>query len=447
MKILTCHTFYQQHGGEDQVFQDETRLLEMHGHEVIRFVRHNDAIDGMRRWPLALGTIWNRKVCAELRRTIRRERPCLVHFTNIFPLISPGAYYAARAEGVKVVQSLHNYRLICPSAFLLRDGKVCEDCMGRMIAWPAVRHGCYRGDRRATAVVTTMLAAHRTLRTWSRMVDLFVAITEFSRRKFIEGGLPAGKIVVKPNFVYDDSGPGSGSGGFAVFAGRLSPEKGLDTLLAAWSQLKIDLPLTIIGDGPLADRVRRAAAENSRVRWLGHQRLEKVLEIVGAAKFLVLPSVWYEGALPRTVLEAFSKGTPVVASNLGAMTEGIQHGKTGLLFAPGDPDALGHAVNRIMSDPKTLDGMRAAARREFEQKYTAVTNYRLLLQVYSRALGPVMSPTSPAPTPAAVRCSWQSGFNDGAREARRPIPWRERLPRQIEEQHTEPTPAHMSFEQ
>jgi glycosyltransferase involved in cell wall biosynthesis len=386
VKILQCHNFYQQPGGEDQVFHDEAHLLRAHGHEVIQFTRHNDAIRDMPAWKAALNTIWNRETCADLRRVLREERPAVVHFTNTFPLISPAAYYTVRKTGAKVVQSLHNYRLLCPNAQFLRDGRPCESCLGRMIAWPAVQHACYRNDRKSTAVVAAMLTVHRSLGTWHRAVDLYLALTEFGRRKFIEGGIPADKIVVKPNFIREDPSLGDGSGGYAVFVGRLSPEKGLETILNAWSQLKVDLPLVIAGDGPLADRVRQAAEQNSRIRWLGHQPSQRVLEIVGQAKFLLLPSLWYEG-LPKIIVEAFSKGTPVIASNLGAMTELIEHGQNGMLFTPGDPTALAAAVHQVLEDDATLPRMRRAARDEFERKFTAEANYKLLMAAYRRALG------------------------------------------------------------
>jgi glycosyltransferase involved in cell wall biosynthesis len=353
---------------------------------VARFTRHNDAIKGMPSWKVALRTIWNRQTIAELRSTIRRERPAIVHFTNTFPLISPSAYYAARREGVKIVQSLHNYRLLCPNALFLRDGKVCELCLGRAIPWPAVRYACYRDNRPATAAVAAMLTFHRAIGTWSRVVDLFCALTEFGKQKFIEGGLPADKVAVKPNFMRVDPGPGDGAGGYAVFVGRLSAEKGLETVLSAWLTHGIDLPLWIVGDGPLAPRVQQAAAENQRVTWLGRQPPERVLEIVGGAALLVLPSVWYEG-FPKTIVEAFSKGTPVVTSNLGSMAEVVEDRRTGRLVAPGNAASLAEAIQSLAADAQTLRNMRLAARTEFEQKYTAEVNYQILLALYRRASG------------------------------------------------------------
>jgi glycosyltransferase involved in cell wall biosynthesis len=386
VKILQCHNFYQQPGGEDQVFHDEAHLLRSYGHEVIQFTRHNDVLRDMPAWQAAVRTVWNRETVRELRSTIRKERPAIVHFTNTFPLISPAAYYAARKEGVKVVQSLHNYRLLCPNAQFLRDGRVCESCLLKTVPWPAVRYSCYRNDRRSTAVVAGMLTIHRAMGTWKRAVDLYLALTEFGRRKFIEGGLPAEKIAVKPNFIRVDPGAGDGLGKYAVFVGRLSTEKGIDTLLNAWSHLQGDLKLSIVGDGPLAGRVRDAAAQDPRIQWLGFQPPDRVLEIIGSARFLVLPSLWYEG-LPKIIVEAFSKGTPVVASNLGAMTELIDPGRTGLLFTPGDPASLIESVAKLSNDGDVLARMRVAVRHEFEQKFTPEANYQILMAAYARVLG------------------------------------------------------------
>jgi len=386
MKILLCHNYYQQPGGEDQVFADEASLLQSHGHEVMRFTLHNDAIDGMSRWSLARRTLWNRQSYHQLRQLMRQERPDVMHCTNTFPLISPAAYYAARAEGVAVVQSLHNYRLLCPNAQFHRDGRVCRDCMGRRLPWPGVLRGCYRNDRAASAVVAAMLGVHRALKTWTRTVDVYIALTEFSRRTFVEGGLPAERIVVKPNFVHPDPGPGSGDGQYAVFVGRLAPEKGVNTLLAAWSRLSPPIRLKIVGDGPAANAVRQAASADPRIQWLGFRPLDEVCSILGEAACLVMPSTWYE-TFGRTMIEAFAKGTPVIASRLGAMAELVDDGRTGLHFEPQNADDLASKVERLLADPAEAARMRGEARLQYERKYTAEANYRMLMAIYEQACG------------------------------------------------------------
>ena len=384
MKLLLCHNYYQQAGGEDQVFADETQLLESRGHEVIRYSVHNDAIDDMSRWNVALRTLWNQNSYREIRGLIRRERPDLVHFTNTFPLISPAAYYAAQREAVPVVQTLHNYRLLCSDGNLFRNQRPCEDCLGRSVPWPAVLHSCYRSSRLATGVVATMTVMHRLLRTWQNSVDRYIALSHFSATKFVAGGLPAEKIAVKPNFIAPDPGPRNGVGKYAIFVGRFALGKGLDTLLEAWEQLSDVMPLKILGTGPLDPMVRERAAQNRAIEILGSQPTDEVIRYVGDATCLVLPSGLYENC-PKTMLEAFAVGTPVVASRVGALEEMVDHEKTGLLFEPQNGRDLAAQIKRLARDASLREGMRTAARRQYEDLYTEETNYRQLMDIYRQA--------------------------------------------------------------
>ena len=235
-------------------------------------------------------------------------------------------------------------------------------------------------DRRASAVVVAMLGLHRALGTWSRLVARYIALTEFARRKFVEGGLPADRIAVKPNFLHPDPGPGRGDGGFALFVGRLSEEKGIESLLRAWEGID-DVPLRIVGEGPLAPLVREAAERTGSVRWLGRLPQEEVQRLLGEARCLVVPSRWYEG-FPRVVVEAYARGTPVVASRLGGLAEIVDGRRTGRLFRPDDADELARAVRSIDAEAGAL---RAAARAEFEARYTAEASYRTLMRIYAEA--------------------------------------------------------------
>jgi glycosyltransferase involved in cell wall biosynthesis len=383
MKIVLVHNHYQQQGGEDAVFADEAGLLEARGHEVIRYTLHNDTIADMSRWQVAQRTLWNRKVYRELRSLFRCERPAVMHCTNTFPLVSPAAYYAASAAGVPVVQSLHNYRLLCVNSLFMRDGKVCESCLGKRVAWQGVLHRCYRDSRSGSAVVAALQAVHRTLGTWTRKVDAYIALTQFAREKFIVGGLPADKLFVKPNFVSPDPGLGSGRGGYGIFVARLSPEKGIETLISAWQGLPSAAKLKIVGDGPCREAVIAAAKQNPNIEWLGHQPREKVQALMAEAAFLAIPSNWFEG-LPKTILEAFAVGTPVVGSRLGGIAEAVSHARTGRLFTAGDEVDLRTQIQTLLSDPPELAAMRLRARREFELKYTADRNYEMLIGLYSR---------------------------------------------------------------
>lgn len=388
MNVLLVHNFYQQPGGEDSVFAEEHRLLEQNGDGVVRFTVHNDAVAAMGKFELARKTIWNRDAQAALREAIRAHGSDVVHFHNTFPLISPAAYYAAHAEGAAVVQTLHNYRLLCPAATFCRDGEVCEDCLGRAVAWPGVWHKCYRDNRIASAAVAAMLAFHRMKKTWRDEVDAYIALTEFARSKFIEGGLPAERIIVKPNFVDPDPEAGRGSGGYALFVGRLTQEKGVPTLLDAWKLLSAtgEIPLRIVGDGPMVDQVRTACRHVAGMEYVGRRPSEVVYGMMGDARMLIFPSQWFEGQ-PRTIVESLAKGTPVVASRLGSMSEMIEHGRSGMLFAPGDAEDLAQQVRRLMSLPDSeAAAMRRSARQQFEQHYTAGTNYPLLRGIYQFAM-------------------------------------------------------------
>lgn len=381
MKIFAVHDYYQQPGGEDRVFEAERDLLRSRGHEVVTLTEHNDDIPGMTRLTLAARTFWSRRTYRRARDLIRRERPDVVHVHNTLPLISPSVYHAAHSEGVPVVQTLHNYRLLCPMAQLFRAGSICEDCLGRRLAWPGIRHACYRGSRTATASVAVMTAAHRALGTWSRKVDLFIALTEFARSRFVAGGLEPSRVAVKPNFVDPDPGVGEGGGGYALFVGRLSPEKGVDVLLRAWERLGGEIPLEILGDGPLAGRVRDAASNLRGVEWRGRASRAGVLQRMKQADLLVFPSVWYEG-FPVTIAEAFATGLPVVASDIGGLGELVRDRETGFLAPPGDAVGLAETVREARSAPDRLRSIRGSCRETFGSRYSGEVNHRHLIQLY-----------------------------------------------------------------
>jgi glycosyltransferase involved in cell wall biosynthesis len=382
MKILFIHNYYQQPGGEDQVFSAESNMLKKHGHEVRLFTVHNDRIKGMNSLTVARNALWNTTIASDLREVIRKVRPDVIHFHNTFPFISPAAYCAAKAEGVPVVQTLHNYRFLCPNALFFRNGHICEDCMGKFALWPSVLHACYRKSRAATSVTAGMLSVHRVLRTYSRMVDIYIALTDLARQKFIQGGLPAEKIAVKPNFVDPDPGTGNGRGGYALFVGRLTQEKGVETLLQAWRNLA-KVPLKLIGDGPLLDKAKSLSPKSVEV--LGKKNHDKTLGYMANALFLVMPSEWYEG-FPMTIAEAFACGVPVVASRLGAMAEIIEDGRTGLLFEAGNAEDLANKVQWLVEHPEKAEEMGRNARAEYEANYTPERNYEMLMEIYERAI-------------------------------------------------------------
>jgi glycosyltransferase involved in cell wall biosynthesis len=390
MKIVVAHNTYQQPGGEDIVFRNECELLKSAGHTVVEYLRSNhDASNyvSVSKLSLAKNTIWSSDTRRDFRQLLLRERPDVVHVHNTFVMVSPSIYWACRDARVPVVQTLHNYRLLCPGATFFRDGKVCEECLDHGV-WRGVRYGCVQGSTTATAVLAAMLTTHHYLGTWSRLIEYFFAPTEFARRKFIKGGLPQNKILVKPNFVDPDPGEGTGERSYALFAGRLSHEKGVRTLLAAWASLANSIPLHIVGDGPLRAELEDYARQHglSNVYFRGRLTWNETMEAMKGARCLLFPSECYEGALPLTVVEAFACGTPVIASRLGAMQSLITDGGTGLHFTPGDAKDLAAKAEYAWAHPEVLDAMRKNARRTYETTYTAAHNYEMLLETYERAI-------------------------------------------------------------
>ena len=399
MKILVAHNFYQQAGGEDAVFRAECELLQQAGHSVVTYTRHNDEIASyspLRRATLPLITMRGADSAPQLAALLQRERPDVAHFHNTLPLISPQAYRTCSQYRVPVVQTLHNYRLLCPAATFYREGRVCEDCLGSTTLWPAIRHSCYRGSRGGSASVAAMLAGHRVAGTWASSVDSYIALTEFARGKLVEGGLPAPRITVKPNFLADPPKPRDGDDGFGMFVGRLSPEKGIATLLDAWQGSSI--PLSIFGDGPEAERVQAwiAARPETKVVLHGARPRQEVLERMRRARFLVFPSEWYEG-FPMTLVEAMACGLPVLGSRIGSIAEIVEDGVTGLLFEPGDAAALAQGARRLWGNNDSNLGMGQAGRAVFEQRYTAARNLQLLEAIYRSACGVRVDPEAGLP--------------------------------------------------
>lgn len=381
MRILTVHNHYQQLGGEDTIFQTECDLLESYGHQVIRYTKHNDQVKEMSSMALVQTTLWNRQVYQELRQLIRQKKPQVAHFHNTFPLISPAAYHAVKDEGVPVVQTLHNFRLLCANGLFFREGHVCEDCLGKAIPWPSVVHRCYRESQAASLGVTAMVKFHEFIKTWTQTVDTYIVYSQFALEKFLQNGIPNEKVEFKTNFLYPVPELGTGQGGYALFVGRLSPEKGIGVFLNAWKKLHDKIPLKILGDGPLAPQVKQAAQELSGVEWLGRQPLSKVYELMGEAKFVLITSEWYE-TFGRVGIEAMATGTPLIVSEIGALAELVEPHYNGFRFRPGDSDDLVTQVEWIFENPEEFSRMRHSARADFEAKYTAPDNYRRLMEIY-----------------------------------------------------------------
>jgi glycosyltransferase involved in cell wall biosynthesis len=384
--ILMVHNRYRIRAGEDESQESEARMLVKHGCIVDSYLFDNKLLDERSRLPLAINAVWSTGAYRGVAAMLGRKHYDIVHVQNFFPLISPSVIYAARAKGVPVVHSLRNYRLVCPSGTLFREGRICEICTRKAVPWPGAVHACYRGNHGASTVAATMLAVHNALGTWRKGVALYVALSEFARAKFVQSGFSSERIAIKPNFVDPDPGVGNGRGNFAVYVGRLSAEKGVHTMLAAWAELGQILPLKVVGDGPLRGAVMAMANSIKGVQFLGARTKDEVLQMMGEAALVIVPSEWYE-PFGRVVIEAYSKGTPVVAATSGGLTELVSEGQTGFMFQPGNAEQLAVAIRSALSDPERLLRMRHAARQEFCKKYTASANLRMLLAIYSKARG------------------------------------------------------------
>ena len=388
MRILIAHNHYRQPGGEDAVVKSEFELLKMFGEDVRLYERNNDDWENASwrvKWQAARDTVWSRSSYDDFRRTLKDFRPDVVHFHNIFYALSPSVYQACRDEGVSVVQSLHNFRLMCANGLFFRQGRVCEDCLPHR-RWQGILHRCYHNSVLVTGAVVRMMDVHWSRGTWLNQVDRFVTATDFTRQKYATAGIPAEKIAVKPNFVYPDPGYRREENGGALFVGRLSGEKGVGTLLDAWDNT-MPLPLTVIGGGPEEEHLKSEAARRGlkNVDFPGYVSPEEYDRRMRRAAVLIVPSVCYEN-FPRIVAEAFAYGVPVLASRLGSLAEIIEDNQTGRFFEPGQPRDLAGQVRWFADHPGETHHMGRRARDVFEKTYSAEENYRRLKDIYQSVI-------------------------------------------------------------
>lgn len=384
MKIILVHTHYRERGGEDEVFQAECAMLRRSGHDVALFEMSNHDLEGMGRLQSGYLMIWNAPARAKLEAMALSVRPDIVHFHNTFPLMSPSVFYAAKATGAAVVQTVHNYRMSCVAGVLFRDGAPCNDCLGHF-ALGSIIHRCFRGSVAASAAVASMQAVHRGLGTWRRMVDLHIAPTRFVADKLVAAGIAADRIAVKAHFTEALSFTGAPREDTALFVGRLSQEKGVRTLLKAWRQGLPNVGLTIIGDGPLAGEVAQAAQANNAIRWRGRLSLAETRGYIARARVLVVPSDCYE-TFGRTVIEGFSAATPVLVSGHGAIGELVRDGETGRHFRPGDSADLVRKLTEMLADPAAMERFAKAAHECFARDFSENGNCARLIECYSTAM-------------------------------------------------------------
>jgi glycosyltransferase involved in cell wall biosynthesis len=381
MRVLIVHNHYRQPGGEDTAVANEKALLDAQGWDTRLWAVTNDEVTGAWRTVVtALRTPYSRPARRRMARAIADYAPDLVHIHNFFPLLSPSLYDACRAARVAVVQTLHNYRTICAGAMLERDGRPCEDCIGAS-PYRAALYGCYRGSHLGSLAVASMIDLHRRRGTWLDRVDRFIALSHFSKSRFVAAGFPSDRIAVKPNFAPDRPAGREAPRAGALFVGRLSAEKGIAVLLRAW--VGLDVPLRIVGDGPLRGLVDEARTPT--IEALGRLAQSEVGAAMTQAAFLVLPSLVYEN-FPLVVAEAFCRSLPVIAARIGALAEIVEDQTSGLLFSPGDSADLEEKVLWAHRHPEAMRAIGANARRVYERRYSPQANFSQLTKIYRDAI-------------------------------------------------------------
>lgn len=401
LRILIVHNAYKIPGGEDAVVSNELQLLRDAGHEVFLYKKNNAELDSyslFQKLRLPFRAIYSRKTRREIQALIREHQIDLVHVHNTLLVISPSVYDAARSLGIPVVQTIHNYRLLCPNALFLREGQICQDCLSHGLR-QSVKHACYRGSRSQTLIVSLMLAYHRRRGTYRHLS--YICLTEFNKNMLLRLSLrgkpmlAASQIYVKPNFTADPGTPVpySGRQPYFLFASRMDASKGIFVLLRAWKlyEQKASHPkeLILCSTGPNEDAAREYIRKHalSHVTMLGQLSHDEVLEKMRNALAVCLPTQWYEG-FPVVIAESFACGTPVIGSNIGNVGALVKHGETGLTHAPTDADGLADIFLHWDPSSETVQAMSANARKTYESAYTPEKNLELLLEIYRDALQP-----------------------------------------------------------
>ncbi|GMN13368.1 glycosyltransferase family 4 protein [Altererythrobacter sp. MTPC7] len=382
--ILILHNRYQLTGGEENVVAAERDLLAGAGHAATLREWSNDAITGLpAQWRAFRQVTSNPDAVRWLDTVLDETGAGLLHVHNFFPRLSPAIHLAATARGVAVVQTLHNYRLSCAAATFMREGAVCEKCLHSGSHWGVI-HRCYRGSVAGSIASTRMQQATIGSPQWLGSVDRFITLSSFAKDKLVQAGLPPEKTAVKGNFLAapEASRAGAGPRTGVLYVGRLSAEKGVRQLVDAWRGVP-DLRLTLVGDGPLRRDLEERAPAN--VFFAGHTDAAGVARYMAGAKLLVMPSLWYEG-FPLTIVEAFARGLPVIASDIGSLGEIGEGGRTARLVPPGDGPALVAAVRELEQDEAALGQLAENARAAFEKKHSASANLVQLEQIYEDAL-------------------------------------------------------------
>ncbi len=383
MRILLIHNHYLEQGGEDEVVRTEKAMLKRFGHEVIFYERSNAELSHLN--PLqkiryfTRDIFWSKKTYEEVCQIINEQKPDIAHIHNTFLMISPSVYEACFEKRIPVVQTLHNYRFLCPIGTFYRKTKVCEDCL-KTGKKSAVIHRCYKNSYIASSILINIIRFFFQNKILSQKINHFIVLSEFSLKKYLDNGFPTEKFSIKPNFLDFDPGISETQGQYALFVGGFFPYKGIRTLLKAWDKLKEDFPLKMIGDGPLFKRLKERFGK-SNIEFLGRKPFKEILEYLKGALFVIVPSECYEN-FPRIIVEAYACGIPVIASNLGAMKDLVKDHSHGLLFEAGNSDDLALKITHLIRNKALVQELGKNAREEYMRKYTFERNYESLMEIY-----------------------------------------------------------------
>lgn len=386
-KILIVHNYYQIPGGEDTVVANEKEMLEDNGHEIIFYSRSNvelNSFSKLQKLFLPITTVFNPKTYRDIKRIIKEQNIAIVHVHNTLNLISPAVYYAAFSRKIPVVQTIHNFRLLCPGATFYRDGHICEDCIAHGLNC-AVKHRCYRGNKLQTLACVISMKIHRMLGTYGKLN--YICLTEFNKEKLIQlEQIKPDKVCVKPNFVKETEGiiPYEERANQFVYVGRIDELKGIEVLFESWRILGEEAPeLVVCGTGPMEEWCKEYIDKNKmkKIQMLGFMANTDVKKIISNSKALILPTQWYEG-FPMTIVEAYSVGTPVIGSDIGNVASLIEEGKTGCKFISNNPAEVVQAIRRI----ETYQAIGITTKLKYDEEYTDIRNYEILMKFYNELI-------------------------------------------------------------
>ena len=387
MKILIVHNHYVHPGGEDEVVKAEKSMLEKFGHKVLLYEATNFQIKERRllgKLSFAFKEVyWSRKSYNAIVRIIKKEKPDIAHFHNTFLSVTPSAYDACYDSGIPIVQTLHNYRFLCPIGVFYRKGQLCEDCL-RVGIMSAVVNKYWKNSYVYSLILVRILKQFEKKKIFSEKIDKYIALSPFSRQKFVDNRFNPEEIFIKPNFIELDSGPAQMNGKYGLFIGALRDYKGIKTLLKAWKNSKIDFPLKILGAGPLQEELK-IYVKGEKVEFLGTKPLTETLSLIKASLFLVVPSECYE-TFSRVAMEAFACGVPVIATNHGALKDLVENRRTGLFFERADSNDLAEKIDLLVKNPSLAKELGENARKVYQERYAESENYDQLIEIYSRTI-------------------------------------------------------------